>query len=375
MKKKRRLIITGGHLTPALAVIEELNQRGGWQIFFLGRQYASEREKTPSVESQIIPDRGIRFAPIVTGRFPRHLNRYAFFSTLKIPLGFVQALFHLVRFRPHLILSFGGYVSVPVVLAGWFLGIPSLTHEQTTVRGMATKINSLFAKKIAVSWPQTLADFPAQKTVLTGNPIRKENFQVDKKIWRILKFPPGRPLIFITGGNQGAHVINLAVEAALPRLLKLANVFHQCGHLQAEGDFERLEKARQKLPPQLRKSYHLKKYLNGEEMGTLFHQADLVVCRAGANTLSEIAALGKPALFIPLPWLYQDEQLRNAQMLAKLGAAAILRQRDLSGKTLSQRVAAMMENLRQYQKAAPRMKRLVKLNAAEKIVDELEKMV
>lgn len=372
---KKRIAITGGHLTPALAVIEELIQRGGWEIIFIGRKYATEQEKTPSVESQIIPERGIWFIAINAGRFPRLLNRYSLFSVLKIPLGFFQAFYHLLRFRPQIILSFGGYVSVPVVFAGWLLRIPSLTHEQTTVQGLATKINTIFAKKIALSWSQTIKQFPKEKVVLTGNPIRKEIFQVNEKMWQILNFEKKLPLVFITGGNQGSHVINLAVESALPQLVKVANVFHQCGHLQALGDFERLKKTREKLPKNFKKRYHLKKYLTGEEMGTLLNKADLVVCRAGANTLTEIAALGKPALLIPFPWLYQDEQTKNAQMLVEVGIAEILPQKDLSAKTLFQRIKTLIQNKKRYEKNAAAAKKLVKLDAAKRIAAEIEKIV
>lgn len=372
---KKKIVITGGHLTPALAVIDELIKKDQWQILFIGRKYASEWEKTPSVESIIIPDQGIWFAPIAAGRFPRHFNRYALFSALKIPLGFFQAFFYLLRFRPQVILSFGGYVSLPVVIAGWLLGIPSLTHEQAVIKGLATKISAPFVKKMAVSWPSSLKYFPPEKAVLTGNPVRKEIFKSKEKIWQRLDFPQNLPLVFITGGNQGSHVINQAVESVLPRLLEIANVFHQSGHLQALGDFEKLIKARQKLSPQLRKRYHVKKYLSAEEMGTFLNKANLVVSRAGANTLSEIAALGKPVLFIPLPWLYQDEQTRNAQMLVEAGTAEILPQKDLSGGSLYQRIKRMIQNLPSYEKKASIAKRLIRLKAAQKIVAEIEKLV
>jgi len=371
----KKIVITGGHLTPAMAVIDELINQGGWEIFFIGRKYATEGEKTPSVESQLIPDRGIWFTPINAGRSPRHFNRYTLISLLKVPLGFFQAFYHLFRLRPQLILSFGGYVSVPVVFAGWFLRIPIITHEQTTVRSLATKINSIFAKRIAVSWPQAREQFPKEKVIFTGNPIRKEIFKVNQRVWRILDFPKGLPLVFVTGGNQGSHVINLAVESILPRLLKIANVFHQCGHLQALGDFERLEKDREKLPKKFKERYHVRKYLTAEEMGTLFNKANLVVCRAGANTLTEIAALGKPVLFIPLPWLYQDEQTKNAQMLVEAGTAEILPQKDLSGNTLYQRIDTLIQNLNKYEKSAVAAKKLVKLDAAQRIVREIERIV
>ena len=366
---KKKIVITGGHLTPALAVIDELIKRGGWEIFFIGRKYAAEGEKTPSVESQLIPQKGIWFIPIRAGRLQRRFTRYTIPAFLRIPLGFLQAFYHFFRLRPHLILSFGGYVSVPVVFAGWLLDIPIITHEQTTVQGLATKINTLFAKKVAVSWPQIAREFPPEKVVFTGNPLRKEIFRINEKLWRVLNFDRRLPLIFITGGNQGSHTINQVAKRALPKLLLKYNLFHQTGHLQALRDFEKLEGVREKLSTRLKKRYHLKKYLTSEEMGTILNKADLVVSRAGANIVTELAALAKPALLIPLPWLYQDEQTKNAQMLKEIGSAEILPQKNLSPQSLCQLIEQMMANLDRYKKNAHRAQKLVKLDAAQKIAD------
>lgn len=370
----RRIVITGGHLTPALAVIDELIKRGGWEILFIGRKHAMEGDKTPSIEAQIIPKRGIWFVSIDAGRVPRYFTRYTISALLKIPLGFLQAFYSLIRFKPDVILSFGGYVSVPVVLAGWLLRIPTVTHEQTAVRGLATKLNTRFAKKIAVSWPQTLDQFPAQKAVLTGNPIRKEIFIVNEKLWRTLNFEKDLPFILVTGGNQGSHVINQVVKEALLELVKKYNLFHQCGHVAIFGDYEQLLEARKKLPSKLKKHYHFKKYVTGQEWSTLLGKADLVVSRAGANIITELAALGKPAILIPLPWLYQDEQTKNAQMLAEAGTGTILPQDKLSSKSLVAEIERAIANLESFRKYASAAKRLVKLDAAKRTVNLVEKL-
>lgn len=364
--EKKKIVITGGHLTPALAVIDELQKRKEWEILFFGRKQAAEGDKTPSVEFQIIPKRGVLFVPINAGRIQRHFTRYTIPAFLRIPLGFFQAFYFLLRFKPDIVLSFGGYVSVPVVLAAWFLRIPTVTHEQTTIRSLATKINAFFAQKIAVSWPQIVKKFPSRKVVLTGNPIRKEILQPIKKT---LDFDKDLPLIFITGGNQGSHVINQAVEKALPKLLELTNIFHQCGHLQTLGDFERLVEKKENLPMKLKKRYQVKRYLDSQEMAAIFNQADLVVSRAGANTITELAALGKPALLIPFPWLYANEQKKNAMVLVKAGIAEILPQNEVSEETLLEASRKMLKNLFQYQKNAWKAKKLVQLNAAQKIIE------
>jgi len=393
----KKIVISGGHLTPALAVIEELIKRGNWEIFYIGRKYSAEGDKTPSLESMVISseaknkgfliqEKGLWFIPINFGRLQHKFTRYTISAFLRIPFGFLQAFFHLLRIKPNVVLSFGSYVGVPVVLAGWLLGIPIVIHEQTTVVGLGNKINSFFAKKICLSWPETLNQFPKEKTVLTGNPLRPDIFKTNAKILSTLfrakretraslKFEKGKPLILVTGGNQGSHRINIAIEGTLEKLLTKYNLFHQTGHLSALEDFERLEEKRGKLPTKLKDNYHLKKYVTGEEWGTLLSKADLVISRAGINTIAELIALGKPQLLIPIPWLPGDEQTKNAQMVKKIGLGEILPQDDLTPENLYKKVEMMMGKINVYQQAAEKNKNLVVKNATQKIVDELEKMV
>lgn len=371
----KRIVITGGHLTPALAVIDELVDRGGWEIHFIGRRHSSDREQTPSVEQQIIQERELWFYPLTTGRFPRLLNRYTFLSAAKIPFGLLQSFYYLTKIRPDAVLSFGGYLSVPVVFWSWVLRIPALTHEQTTVFSLATRINSIFARKLAVSWPGLDASFAREKTIYTGNPVRKAIFQTKSQLWRILKFPTNKPTVLVTGGNQGAKAINDAVRQALPCLTAKANLLHLTGHLDKNGDFQQLQIARNNLTELQKMSYHLKKYVSGEEMGTFLNKADLIVSRGGANTLTEIAALGKPVLVIPYPWQYKDEQTQNALMLAQIGLAEILPQADLSPDTLCNRIFAMINNLGKYRKAAKKARELYRPSAAAIIINEIEKII
>ncbi len=371
---KKKIVITGGHLTPALAVIEELEKKP-WQIYFFGRRYASEAERTVSMEAELLEDKPLTFIPIVAGRAQRRWNRYTLTSYLKIPLGFFHALSWLMRIRPHLILSFSGYVSVPVVLAGWLLRVPIINHEQTATVGLASKFNRFFANKIAVSWEASQKHFPAQKVVLTGNPLRKRALQFDKETWATFAFEEKLPLVFITGGNQGSHAINQAVTKAIPQLVKKYNLFHQVGHLREKGDFEALEKAREKLPAKLKQRFHFKRYLSGKEMGTFLNKADLVISRAGANIVTELATLGKPALFIPLPFAHADEQTKNAQLLVEAGTAKILPQEQLAPQKLVQSISQMYQNLNKYRENSSRAKRLARPNAAKEIVRLAEELI
>ena len=372
--KKKKIVITGGHVTPALAVIDELEKKP-YQIYYFGRRYTSEAHKALPMEAVLLREKEITYIPITAGKIQRYFDQYTLFSYLKIPLGFFQALNYLIRIRPNLIISFGGYVSVPVVLAGWLLRIPILTHEQTASYGLASRFNSYFAKKIAVSWPISQKYFPKKKVVLTGNPIRKEVLQTNKKIWQVFDFDEKLPLIFITGGNQGSRVINQTVSQLVNQLVKKYNLFHHLGPVGSKGILKELEKVRQKIPLQLRNRYHSKKYLDSQEMGTFLNKADLIIARSGANTVTELAALGKPALFIPLPFAATDEQTKNAQLLVEAGTAEVLPQEKLSPKKLWQLIEKIMNSLDDYQKKSSQAKKLVKLDASKEIVRLVEKII
>ncbi len=368
--KKKKIVISGGHLTPALAVIEELQKRGDWQIFYFGRPYSTEGDKTPSLESKIIQEKDIKFIPINFGRIQHKFTRYTLSAFLRIPWGFILTFYHLLRLKPDLVLSFGSYVGVTVSLAAWMAIIPVVIHEQTTVFGLANKITSHWAKKIFVSWPETLKDLPKEKTVLTGNPLRQQVSLFHQKIWDSFKVDKSLPLILATGGNQGSHRINLAIEGILKKILAKYNLCHLTGHLQVFNDFSRLSEKKKKLPDKLKKRYLLKEYLF-EEWGTVLKKADLVVSRAGINTITELLALGKPQLLIPIPWLPHDEQTKNAQMVKQMGLGEILDQDDLSSERLLKKIEMMMGKIKSYQQKP----NLVNRQAAKKIVDALEKMV
>lgn len=361
MTQKTKIVITGGHLAPAMAVISELEQREDWEIYFIGRKHTIEGDKTPSVESKIIPQLGIKFFSISTGRLQRRFTRYTIPSLLKIPLGFFQSLWLLLKIRPHLICSFGGYVSVPVVMAAWLFRIRILTHEQTVVFGLASKINSVFADKIAVSFPESIKYFSKKKMVLTGNPIREEIFKTKKPGWFPNTQSISRPLLYVTGGNQGSHLLNKTVSEILPELLRYYTVIHQAG----ARDYDLLKKQSNN------EHYSLLSYIHPEEVGWVLNKADLIISRSGANTVCEIAALGKPAIFIPIPWSYQNEQMKNAQMLVEAGTSEILLQSELNGSNLLAKIKQMTDNLEQYQKHSFEAKKIIRLDAVDNIVKEL----
>lgn len=328
-----KIVVTGGHSTPAVALIEEIQKKHPqWEIYYFGVKYPFEGKKILSYDYRVVSRlKGIRFIPLVTGRLQRRLTPYTFVSLIKIPLGFIMAAIRLLQIRPRVIVSFGGYLSVPVVIAGWLGRIPSLTHEQTLTLGLANKINSFFAKKVAVSFPEVLALLPKKKGVFTGPLLR--SCLINKKDPGELspvaqvKRETKRPFLYITGGKTGAHFINQLVFSCLSVLSKRYLIVHQTGEI----DFFEAKKKRKKLAERKR-FYWPYRYLADKEVGWVLNQAELVVSRAGANITSELLALKKRALLIPLPYSYQEEQKKNAFYFVSHGRGRCLFQEKANQK-------------------------------------------
>ena len=338
------ILVTGGgssgHISPALAIINTVRalaaNGAGWQPVF---RYLGGRQ---GIEQRIVTEAGIDFVGIETGKLRRYFSLQNATDMLRIPVGVGQAVAEVRRFAPDVVLSTGGYVGVPPVMAAWLLRRPILTHEQTVQIGLANRITARFATQIALSFAGAARELPARlraKTIVTGNPVRPAIFGGDKaEAARLAGFAPeddALPTVYVTGGSQGARIINRAVEAALPDLLAHCRIIHQCGQQPAgdEQDYDRLERAAAALAPELRRRYFFTRFV-GDEIRHVFALADLVVGRAGAGTIAEICVLGKPALYIPLVPTGGDEQTRNARMCAEAGAAAIIPQAELNGPRL-----------------------------------------
>lgn len=345
------ILVTGGgssgHISPALAIISTLGDLAAgadWRPRFL---YIGGKH---GIEQRLVTEAGVTFAGIETGKLRRYLSWQNVTDMLRIPVGIGQALGLVRRFGPDVVLSTGGYVGVPPVLAAWLLRRPILTHEQTVQLGLANRITARFATRIALSFAGAAAELPPRlrrKTLVTGNPVRPQIFGGSPaEAARLAGFDPADaalPTVYVTGGSQGARVINRAVEAALPALLAHCRLIHQCGQQPAgdEQDYDRLERAASELPPTLRRRYFVTRFVGGE-IKHVFALADLVVGRAGAGTLAEICVLGKPALYIPLVPTGGDEQTRNARMCAQAGAATLLPQAELSGPRLLAEVQGLL---------------------------------
>jgi len=372
-KSDRKIVFVGGHHTSALAVLDALEKNCrrsaiSYQVYFIGHRRSMHGTHTESAEYREVVARGIPFFDLKAGKVYRTYNPREW---LRIPYGFLQAFFILLRLRPALIVSFGGYLAVPVVFSGWLLGIPAVTHEQTTVSGWANRFIAKFVKKVFISWPQSERFFPAGKVVLTGLPLRREILALARENEATGEDQRGAVTIYVTGGKQGSQIINEALAGCLTRLLREFNIIHQCGTL----DFDRFQKLRAGLSGKMQAHYTVADYFTQTEIGDVFRAADFVVGRAGAHTVYELAALGKPAILIPIPWVSHHEQQRNAEILAQVGLAKILPQKELNSEKLFQSCLALREELSQFERAGRAARKLIRLDAAERIASEIKKFL
>lgn len=362
----------GGHFSPALAVIEQMPK--DWDAVLVGRKFTFEGDTALSLEYQTAKRLGLQFETITTGRLQRKFTQHTLSSLMKMPVGILQAKKILARCKPDVILSFGGYVSVPVVLAAAASRVPIVIHEQTLHAGLANKLASRFATKICISWEQSAEFFPKEKIVLTGNPLRKEFINVEGNSG-IKKTSNSLPLIYVTGGSGGAHGINLLIEGCLEKLLEKFQLFLQTGNAVEFGDFDRLEKIKSELQDSSQKNYKAVKFVAPEKVLGIMRLADLVISRSGINTVTELLYLGKPCLFIPLPYGQHNEQLANAEFVKKIGLAEIVDQLVTAPDDLFDKVSMMVAHLDQYEKNKSEAKKLIHPNAAERIIKEVQKIV
>ena len=365
-----KLLITGGHLTPAYALVQKALEQN-WVVLFVGRRYSFEHEDTLSVEYQTISQLGIPFYNLTTGRLRRFMSWVTVISFFKIPIGFIQSFLILLREKPDCVLSFGGYIALPVSFAAFFLRIPVVTHEQTMQPGLANRLIGLVARKICISWKNTKHVFSPEKTILTGNPIRNSVFSIRKKF----ELPSSFPILYITGGSLGSVSINQTIAKIIPHLLKTFTVIHQCGSSHERHDFTMLTRLRNSLSPALQKRYLVAEYIDDDHIGWTLKNAALLVSRSGANTIAEIISLGKPAVLIPLPWAGLDEQRIHARFLSESNAATLLDQDRLNEKTLLDAIKKTYEHKDILKKNLARLNKDSILNATDRIMQEITQVI
>lgn len=358
-----KILITGTHFTPAQALVEQLNLLGSFDLIYVGRKSTREGDKTGSVESQILPGLGVRFIPLISGRLNRSFSLWTIISLLKLPFGFIQSFWIVLKEQPDIVVSFGGYLAFPIVFWSWWFSIPVVIHEQTLRLGLANWLSFPLASKVALSF--MINKYKTNpKIEMTGNPIRLEMLSPTKPNREIAAFlkAVNKPLLLVMGGNQGSHFINRLIGRNLAELTKHYSIVHQTGDSQFK-DYEYLVEEQKKLA---QVSYFPTKWLHTTDLSAVIEKSDLIISRAGMNTLYELALRKKPVLIIPIPASINQEQLNNAKFFAKAQLGDFMTQGEITDQVFLHRLTGIMQNLAKFA-PADQAKELFIADGAERL--------
>ena len=353
----KKILLTGGgtagHVTPNIALLPHL-KKAGFEVFYIGSYSGMEKEL---IEAQNIPYYGIS-----SGKLRRYFDPKNFSDPFKVLKGFGQAIRLIHKLKPDIVFSKGGFVSVPVVLAAKMCRVPAIIHESDITPGLANKIAIPGATKVCCNFPETMKYLPAEKAVLTGSPIRQELLSGNASRARELcGFDDSRPVLFIIGGSSGSVVINTAVRQALPTLLEHFQVAHMCG----KGNLEPT------LAPM--KGYRQFEYI-GKELSDIFAMSDIVVSRAGANSICELLALHKPNLLIPLSAAAsRGDQILNAASFEKQNFSKVLFEENLTADSLVEAVLQLYETRNDYVKAMTDSNQMNSIDVIMKLIKDVAK--
>ena len=324
----KRIILTGGgtagHVTPNIALLPRLKELG-YDIQYIGSY--------TGIEKELIEPFGIPYHGISSGKLRRYFSVQNFTDPFRVLKGFREAHKLIRQLKPDVIFSKGGFVSVPVVLAGKHCKVPCIIHESDMTPGLANKLAISAAWKVCCNFPETLKSLPEGKAVLTGSPIRQELLSGNKiAAMDMCHFTSDKPVILVIGGSLGAVAVNNAVREALPELLKDFQIIHLCGKGKMDESLKDVE------------GYCQFEYIKNE-LRNLFALADIVISRAGANAICELLALHKPNLLIPLSAnASRGDQILNALSFERQGFSLVLEEEQLTKETLLAAVKNLYEN-------------------------------
>lgn len=328
----KRIVLTGGgsagHVTPNLALIPELKKEG-WEIHYIGTE--------DGIEKSIIDKESVAYHSIKAGKLRRYFNVKNITDPFKVACGVLQATAIIMKLKPDVIFSKGGFVSVPVVIGGWINRVPVIIHESDITPGLANRLSAPFATHICCNFQVGVKSFKKGKAIYTGTPIRKEIFAGDaKKGLEICGFDGQKPVIMIMGGSLGSRNINKLIRECLPSLLKHFDVAHICG----KGNID------EKLVGI--KGYKQFEYVS-EEQPHILKIACMVISRAGANSIFEFLGLRLPNLLIPLPSKSsRGDQILNAREFEKMGFSKVLMEDNLDSNMLFENIMELYKNRNIY---------------------------
>ncbi len=351
----KRIILTGGgtagHVTPNIALLPRLKELG-YDIHYIGSYTGIEKEL---IEQFKIPYHGIS-----SGKLRRYFSVQNFTDPFRVLKGFREANKLIKELEPDVIFSKGGFVSVPVVMAGKRRHIPTIIHESDMTPGLANKLSIPSATKVCCNFPETLEHLPKEKAVLTGSPIRQELLEGNKTA--ALEFcglTNDKPVILIIGGSLGSVVVNNAIRSILPELLEDFHVIHLCGKGKMDESLKSL------------KGYVQFEYIQNQ-LKDLFALTDIVISRAGANAICELLALHKPNLLIPLSAnASRGDQILNAHSFERQGFSVVLEEDNLTKDTLLNSIHKLYRHKSTYITAMKQSSQQDSINTIIKLIEEV----
>lgn len=346
---------TGGHIYPGIAIANEIMQRAAdSEVLFVGT--------ARGLEVKIVPDNGYQLS-LINSVGLKNVGLVGQIRGLSmLPKSFLEARKIIRQFRPHVVVGAGGYVSGPVLLMAAIMGVPTLVMDSNALPGFTNRKLARFVDRAALTFPEAVPFF-GRKGVVTGNPVRKEFFDVPPRRREV-----GTSHILIFGGSQGSRAINEAMVEALPDLMESSSAFsvtHQTG----EADFERVREAYLQNGIE---DADVRPFIS--DIFNAFESADLIVCRAGATTCAEVSAAGKAAIMIPLPTAADDHQRKNAEALERAGAVKMILQANLSGTVLSADILGLIGSPGRITDMEAAARQMARPDAASKTVDLIEEL-
>jgi len=352
---------TGGHLFPLVAVAKKIKEKMGVETEFLYIGSGAE------IEKEVIGKEGIPIKHIMSGKIRRYFSFENLLDIFKFPIGVIQSLWILLFDMPDVVFSKGGYASVPVVIAAWLYNVPILIHDSDSVPGLANRLSGKLASRIAVAYPSAKDYFPENKTIFIGNPIREgiTGGNPENAITKY-KFTHSQPVILVLGGSQGSQIINKAIVRILPEIIHEAQIIHQSGkknyedtlHLAAEEGFKAGHDG-----------YYLTDFLSIEDLRDAYAVSSLVISRAGANAISEIAANAKPSILIPIKGSANGHQVLNAKAISDINGAYVLEEDNLGEHIFLQNIEKIINNKEVASSLANNIKTFYNENADSVIAD------
>lgn len=352
---------TGGHTSPAVAIIEELRLRDPMlAIQWVGRK--------GGIEERVCEAYAIPFRPIPTRGWPRKNPLKRAVVGCIVALGFLRAFFYIKKFRPQVVMGVGGYVSVPLTWMAQRLGVPTVLHEQNKQLGMANRVLAVRADRLLLSYPDTLGDYPESKACLVGNPVRSGFTNPIKRAAACekLDLDPSIPVVLVCGGSQGAHTLNEAMSGTIEQFRP-----DEIQFIWMTGNADVVAARAVASKAEVRVDVH--PFI--DDMATACAAATLIVSRAGASSTAELAALGRPSILVPYPHATDDHQAENARAFEKAGASVILEDEACSSERLTGLIRDLIGDAGRLHSMAEAAAAQARPVAVETIVEEVFSLV